>query len=115
MKVDCNPTLITQYSELSHLALAIATKGCETKELSLVSKRALLRSLDEIKSYSESHSPHHAEIEERNQDLNGDNITLRDPPHKKVKGQPTRRFKSALEKGKKIRKPQSKQLGVAGR
>ena len=100
MKVDCNPSLTTRYSELSHLALAMATKGCETKQLSLVAKRALLRSLDEIKSYSESHPPHHTEIEERNQDLMGDNITLRDPPRKKVKGQPTRRFKSALEKGK---------------
>ena len=78
----------------------MATKCCKTEELSLVAKGALLQSLDEIKSYSESHPPHHTEIEERNQDLMGDNITLRDPPHKKVKGQPTRRFKSALEKGK---------------
>ena len=81
-----------------------------------MAKRALLQSLDETKSYSESHLPHHTKIEERNQDLMGDNITLRDPPRKKVKGQPTRRFKSALKKGKKICKPQSKQLkGVAGR
>ena len=100
MKVDYNPFLTTRYSELSHLALAMATKGCETKQLSLVAKRALLRSLDEIKSYSESHPPHHTEIEERNQDLMGDNITLRDPPRKKVTGQLIRRFKSALEKRK---------------
>ena len=78
----------------------MATKGCETEELSLVAKRALLWSFDEIKSYSKSHPPHHTEIEESNQDLMGDNITLRDSPRKKVKGQPTRRFKSALEKGK---------------
>ena len=44
MKVDCSPSLTTRYSELSHLALAIVTKDCETEELTLVAKHALLQS-----------------------------------------------------------------------
>ncbi|XP_026383806.1 protein FAR1-RELATED SEQUENCE 5-like [Papaver somniferum] len=108
--VDCDLSLSTRYSELSHLALSVAKIGCVNEELSIVTKQALLRVLEEIKSHSTTQPSSMEDVYERNllerddEDIQQVNITVKDPIREKTRGESSKRHKGGPEKGKKGKK-----------
>ncbi|XP_026400199.1 protein FAR1-RELATED SEQUENCE 5-like [Papaver somniferum] len=112
LMVDCDPSLSARYSELSHLALSIATTGCINEEASIFVKQALLQVLKETKSLSTA-QPNNVgvdreknllEISDEDEDLPQGNTTLKDPIRKKTIGESSARHKDPVEVGKRGKK-----------
>ncbi|KAI3904881.1 hypothetical protein MKW92_037600, partial [Papaver armeniacum] len=80
-------------------------------ELSIVTKQALLRVLEDIKSHSTTQLPTSMEddhernlLERDDEDIQQADINVKDPIRKKTRGESSKRHKSGPEKGKKRRK-----------